>query len=152
MSSINIKILIFSSEILILACTSSSLAFLKTYYAYKSNKQGDNLQSWCSPFSIWNQSVVPHPVIMVASWPAYMVSQEAGKVVWYFLLFKNYPQFVVIHNVDDFSIVNEADIDDFLESSCFFNNPMDVANLNSGSSAFSFFIFLNINLFILIGG
>ena len=89
---------------------------------------------------------------MVASWPAYMVSQEAGKVVWYFLLFKNYPQFVVIHNVDDFSIVNEADIDDFLESSCFFNNPMDVANLISGSSAFSFFIFLNINLFILIGG
>ena len=82
-----------------------------------------------------------------------MVSQEAGKVVWYFLLFKNYQQFVVIHTVDDFSIVNEADIDDFLESSCFFNNPMDVTNLNSGSSAFSFFIFfLNINLFILIGG
>ena len=66
-----------------------------------------------------------------------MVSQEAGKVVWHFLIFKNYPQFVVIHTVDDFSIVNETDIDDFLESSCFFYDPIGVDNLDSGSSAFS---------------
>ena len=66
-----------------------------------------------------------------------MVSQEAGKVVWHSLIFKNYPQFVVIHTVDDFSIVNETDIDDFLESSCFFYDPIGVDNLDSGSSAFS---------------
>ena len=107
------------------------------YSAYKSNKQGDNLQSWHTPFSICNQSVVLHPVVTVASWPTYMVSQEAGKVVWHSLIFKNYPQFVVIHTVDDFSIVNETDIDDFLESSCFFYDPIGVDNLDSGSSAFS---------------
>ena len=58
-------------------------------------------------------------------------------MVWHSLIFKNYPQFVVIHTVDDFSIVNETDIDDFLESSCFFYDPIGVDNLDSGSSAFS---------------
>ena len=50
---------------------------------------------------------------------------------------KNFPQFVVIHTVKGFSIVNEAEVDAFLESSCFFYDPMDVGNLISGSSAFS---------------
>ena len=63
------------------------------------------------------------------------VSQEAGKVVWYSHLLKYFPQFVVIHTVKGFSIVNEVDV--FLEFSCFFNDPMDVGNLISGSSAFS---------------
>ena len=63
------------------------------------------------------------------------VSQEAGKVFWYSYLFKNFPQFIVIHTVKGFSIVNEADI--FLEFPCFFNDAMDVGNLISGSSAFS---------------
>ena len=63
------------------------------------------------------------------------ISQEASKVVWYSHLLKNLPQFVVIHTVKDFSIVNEAGI--FLEFSCFFYDPMDVGNLISGSSAFS---------------
>ena len=63
------------------------------------------------------------------------ISQEAGQVVWYSHLFKNLPQFVVIHTVKGFSIVNEADV--FLEFSCFFYYPMDVGNLISGSSAFS---------------
>ena len=65
------------------------------------------------------------------------VSQEAGKVVWYFQLLKNFLQFVVIHTGKGFSIVNEAEVGVFLEFSCFFYDPTDVDNLISGSSAFS---------------
>ena len=65
------------------------------------------------------------------------VSQEIGKLVWYSHLFKNFPQFAVIHIVKGFGIVNKAEVDVFLELSCFFNDPMDVGNLISGSSAFS---------------
>ena len=65
------------------------------------------------------------------------ISQEAGQVVWYSHLFKNFPQFIVIHTVKGFGIVNKAEVDVFLELSCFFNDPMDVGNLISGSSAFS---------------
>ena len=65
------------------------------------------------------------------------VSQEAGKVVWYSHLLKNYPQFVVIHTVKGFSVVNEAEVVVFMEFSCFFDDIADVGNLISGSSAFS---------------
>ena len=65
------------------------------------------------------------------------VSQEAGQVVWYFHLFQNLPQFIVIHIVKGFGIVNKAEIDVFLELSCFFHDPADVGNLISGSSALS---------------
>ena len=65
------------------------------------------------------------------------VSQEAGQVVWYSHLLKNFPQFIVIHRVKGFGIVNKAEIDVFLELSCFFDDPADVGNLMSGSSAFS---------------
>ena len=65
------------------------------------------------------------------------ISQEAGKVVWYSHLFKNFPQFVAVHTVKGFGIVNKAEIDVFLELYCFFNDPTDVGNLISGSSAFS---------------
>ena len=65
------------------------------------------------------------------------VSQEAGQVVWYLHLLKNFPQFVVIHTVKCFSVVNEPEVDVFLELPCFFDDPMDVGNLISGSSAFS---------------
>ena len=58
-------------------------------------------------------------------------------MVWYFHLLKNFPQFVVIHTVKGFSIVNEAELDVILEFSCFFYDPMDVGNLISDSSAFS---------------
>ena len=64
-------------------------------------------------------------------------SQEAGQVVWYSHLFQNFPQFIVIHTVEGFDIVNKAEIDVFLELSCFFDDPADVGNLISGSSAFS---------------
>ena len=71
MSSTYLRLLIFLLVILIPACASSSLAFLVMYYAYKLNKQGDNIQPWHTPFPIWNQSVVPYLVLTIASWPAY---------------------------------------------------------------------------------
>ena len=65
------------------------------------------------------------------------VSQEAGQVVWYSHLFQNFPQFIVIHTVKGFGVVNKAEIDVSPELSCFFDDPADVGNLISGSSAFS---------------
>ena len=65
------------------------------------------------------------------------VSQEAGQVVWYSHLFQNFPQFIVIHIVKGFDIVSKAEIDVFLELSCFFDDPADIGNSISGSSAFS---------------
>ena len=62
------------------------------------------------------------------------ISQEAGEVVWYFHLSKNFPQVVVIHTVKVFGVVNKAEVDVFLELSCFFDDPMDVGNLMYGSS------------------
>ena len=75
------------------------------------------------------------------------ISQEAGKVTWYSHLFKNFPQFVVIHTVKGFSIVNETEVDVLLEFSRFFYDPTDVGNLISGSSAFSKYS-LNIQKFL----
>ena len=65
------------------------------------------------------------------------ISQGADQVVWYFQLFKNFPQFVVIHRVKGFSAVNVAEVYTFLEFPCFYYDPMDVVILTSGSSAFS---------------
>ena len=65
------------------------------------------------------------------------ISQEAGQVVWYSHLFQNFPLFIVIHTVKGFGIVNKAEIDVFLELSCCFDDPTNVGNLISGSSAFS---------------
>ena len=65
------------------------------------------------------------------------LSQEAGQVVSYDHLFQNFPQFIVIHTVKGFGILNKAEADVFLELSCFFNDPMNVGNLISSSSASS---------------
>ena len=65
------------------------------------------------------------------------ISQEAGQVVWYSHLFQNFPQFIVIHTIKGFGIVSKAEIDVFLELSCFFDDPVDVGHFISGSSAFS---------------
>ena len=104
--------------------------------AYKLNKQGDNIQPCCTPFPIWNQSVVPCPVLTVASWPAYrffkrQVRWSGIPISWRIF------QFFVIHTVKGFGIANKAEIDVFLELSCFFDDPVKVGNLISGSSAFS---------------
>ena len=105
------------------------------YSAYKLNKHGDNIQPWCTPFRIWNQSVVPCPVLTVASWSAYRyLRRQVSSLVFPSLFF---PQFVLIHTVKDFGIVNNAEIDVFLKPSRFFNDPTDIGNLISGSSAFS---------------
>ena len=67
------------------------------------------------------------------------ISQEAGWVVWYSHLFQNFPQFIVIHTVIGFVIVNKSEVDAFLEISLYFDDPEDVGNLISGSSTFSKF-------------
>ena len=66
-----LRLLIFLLEILIPACASFSPEVCMMYFGYKLNKQGDNIQPWRTPFPIWNQSIVPCPVLTVVSWPAY---------------------------------------------------------------------------------
>ena len=137
-SSAFLRLLIFLPAILIQAYALSSPVFLMMYSACKLNKKGDNIQPWCTPFPIWNQSVVP---CMSSSNCCFLtciqISQEASQMAWYFHLLKNFPQFIVIHTVKGFGIVDKAEIDVFLELSCFFHDPADVGNLISGSSAFS---------------
>ena len=104
-SSAFLRLLIFLPTILIPACASSSPAFLMMYSAYKLNKQGDNIQPWCTPFPIRNQSVVPCPVLTVASWPTYRFLKR--KVRWSDT--QNFPQFLVTHTVKGFGIINKAE-------------------------------------------
>ena len=111
-STTYLRLLIFLLAILILACASSSPALHVMYFANKLNKQGDNVQPWCTPFLIWNQSVIPCPVLTVASWPAYkflrrQVRWSGIPISWRIF------QFVVIHTVKGFGIVNEAEVDVF---------------------------------------
>ena len=85
-----VRFLIFLATILIPTCASSSPAFLMMYSAYQLNKQGDNIQPWHIPFPIWNQSCS-----MSSSNHCFLtciqISQEAGQVVWYSHLLKNFP-------------------------------------------------------------
>ena len=67
----------------------------------------------------------------------HQVSQEAGQMFWYSHLFQNFPQFIVIHTVKGFDVGNKAEIDVFLELTCFFDDPLVVGNLISDASAFS---------------
>ena len=115
--------------------TSLSLYFRS---AYKSNKQGDNIQPWRTPFLIWNQSVFQCPVLIAAYWPAHrflrrQVRWSGIPISWRIF------QFFVIYTVKGFGVINKAEVDVFLELSCFFDDPMDVGNLISGSSVFSKF-------------
>ena len=124
-----------SFTFMIPACDSSSPAFLMIYSAYKLNKQGDSIQPWHPPFPIWNQSTVPCPVLTVVSWPAYrflrrQVRWSGIPISWRIF------QFVVIHTIKCFGVDNKAEVDVFLELSCFFNDPAN-GNLISASSAFS---------------
>ena len=106
------------------------------YSAYKLNKQADNIQAWCTPFPIWNQAVIPCPVLTVASWPAYRFLRRQVRWSDIPISFRIF-QFVVIHTVKGFDIVNKAEVDAFLELPCFFNDPVDADDLISGSSVFS---------------
>jgi len=114
MPSAHPRLLTFFPAILIPACVLSSPAFRMMYSAYKLNNQGDNIQPWCTPFPIWNQSVVPCPVSSNYCFlTCTQISQEAGQVAWYSHLFQNFPQFIVIHTVKVFGIINKAEIDIF---------------------------------------
>ena len=106
------------------------------YTTYKLIKQGDNIQPWCSPFLIWNQSIVPCPVLTVASWASYrflrrQIRWSGIPISWRIF------QFVVIHTVKGFGVFNEIKVVVFSELSCFLYDPVDVGNLISGSSAFT---------------
>ena len=93
------------------------------------------IYSWCTPFPIWNQSIVPCPVLTAASWPAYRFLRR--QIRWSGIpISLGIFQFVVIHTVKGLGVVNKAEVDVFLELSCFFDDPADVGNLISGSSAF----------------
>ena len=95
-SSAYLRLLIFLPAFLIPACSSSSLAFCMMYSTHKLNKQGNNIQSCHTPFPIWNQFVVPYPVLTVASRPTCKFLKR--QVRWSDTpILKNFPQFVVIH-------------------------------------------------------
>ena len=114
---------VFLLAILISACDSSSPTFCMIYSTYKLNKQASNMQSWHAPFPISSQSIVLCLVLFLLE--LHIGFSWGNKVVWYSHLFKNFPQFAVIHIVKGFSVVNEAEVDVFLETSCFFYDPTD---------------------------
>ena len=119
-SSAYLRLLIFLPAILIPACDSSSPAFHMMYSAFKLNKQGDYIQPWRTPFLTWNQFIFPCPFLTVASWPAYRFVRR--QVRWSAIPnLKDFPQFVVIHTVKSFSIVNEAKVDVFFWNSLAFS-------------------------------
>ena len=109
-SSAYLRLLIFFLAIFIPACDSSSLPFHMMYSAYKLNKQGENIQPWPTPFPILNQFVVPCPVITVASWPAYRFLRRQVRRSSIPISLRMF-QFVVIHTVKGFSVVNETEVD-----------------------------------------
>ena len=127
-SSAYLRLLVFFLAILIPACNSSSLAFHMMYSAYTLNKQSNNysLDVLLSQLKQVHCSMSGSNCCFLI---CIQISQEAGKVVWYSHLFKDLPQFFVIHTVKGFSIVNEAEADVFMEFSCFFYDPVDVFDL-----------------------
>ena len=119
MSTSFLRLLIFLLAILIPAWASFSPTFLMMYSAYKLNNQGDNIQPWCTPFPIWNQSVVPYPLLTIASWPAYKFLRR--QVRWSGIpISLRVFQFVVIHTVKGFGIVDKAEVDIFFWNSLAF--------------------------------
>ena len=96
MSSAYLRLFIFLPAILIPACASSRLAFCMMHSACKLNKQGDNIQPWCTPFPIWKQPIVSSPVLTVASWPAYRFPRRQVRWSGIHISWQIF-QFVVIH-------------------------------------------------------
>ena len=110
----------------------SDFPFHFLHSAYKLNKQGDNIQPWCTPFPIWTSLLFP-----VFSWPACRFLRRQVKWSGIPISWRIFQHFVVIQTVKGFGMVIEAELDVFLELFCFFYDPADVGNLISGSSAFS---------------
>ena len=104
--------MVFVPTVLIPAWASSSPAFHLMYSAFKLNKQGDSIQPWYTPFPIWNQSVVP------CSWPAYRFLRRQVRWSGISISLRIF-QFVVIHTVKGFGVVNKAEIDVFWNSLAF---------------------------------
>ena len=96
----------------------------------------DNIQPWRTPFPIWNQSVVPCPVLTVVSWLAYRFLKRQVRWSGFCISFRIFHSLLWPHS-QRLGIVNKAEIDVFGELSCFFDDPADVGNLICGSSAFS---------------
>ena len=134
MSSAYLRLLIFLLAILIPPCISYSMAFHIMHSTYNLNKQGDNIQQHVLLSQFGTSSLVP--VLTVASWPAYKFLKR--QIRWSGIpISLRIFQLVMINRVKGFSIVNEAEVDVFLEFSCFFYDPTDVGNLISASFAFS---------------
>ena len=143
-----LRLLIFLPAILIPTYDSSRSAFRMMYSGYNLNKQkqGDNIPCVTTQVTM-GDSMFSFPNFELVSCSmsrsnccfltCTQISQEAGKVVWYSHLLKDFLQFVVIHTVKGFGDVKKAEVDVLLEHSCFFHDPADVGNLISGSSAFS---------------
>ena len=102
------------------------------YSTDRFNKQGDHIQPWLTPFPIWEQSVVLCPLLTVAFYPVMQASQKAGKLVWYSLVFKNFPQFPLIHTGKGFSRVKPVDL--LIWSSAFSESSLSI-----GSSWFTYY-------------
>ena len=132
-SSAYLRLLIFLPEILIPACASSSLSFHMMYSAYKLNKQGDKYKALTYSFSY----LEPVCCSMSSSNCCFLTCFSRGRSGG--LVFPSLSEFSTVYcdPHKGFGIVNKAEIDVFLELSCFFNDPTDVGNLTSGSSAFS---------------
>ena len=134
-SSAYLRLLIFLPAIMIPAYASSSPVFYMMYSAYKLNKQGDNIQPWHTPFPIWNQSVVPYPVLTVACWPAYRFLRR--RVRW-----SGIPiSWRIFHSLwwsTQSNLRRSQKIRSrcFSGTPCFCDDPTGVGSLISGSSAF----------------
>ena len=130
-----LRLLILLPAILIPAWASSSLAFHMMYSACKLNKQDDNRQLWCTPSPILNYFIVSCLVLTFISWPAH-------RFLWRQVRWSGIPiSLRIFHSLlwsmQSKTLVNETEVDVFLEFICFFCDPADVGNLISDSSAFS---------------
>ena len=120
---------LFLPAILTPTCESFSAAFHMMYSAYNLDNQVDDIQHWHTTFPILNQSIVLCPVLTVASWPAYKFLRR--KVRWSDIHISLRIFHSLLYSHKDFSIVNEAEVNTFLELPCFLHNPMNVGNLIS---------------------
>ena len=140
-SSVYLRLLIFLWAILISACASSSPAFGMMYSVYKFNKQDDNIQPWCTPFPIWNQAIVPSPILTVVSWPAYRFFRK--QVRWSGILISwRIFQFIMIYTVEAFGVINRRDV--FFWNSLAFSMIQQMLAIGSLVPPTSSIFFINI--------